>query len=404
MKRSHYRRRRYTKRKRFFRHKFRGKRNFRFGSKYKKSVATWHDLGLADSVVTKLRWNYDFVTTPDILGGISFSIRGNSIWDPWTPVQGGTKRPNLVDIWEQFYTKYLVLGSAYRIDCMQLNESLAAVTNNYNELSVFPMCDKEGPTGFDSAAAQPYCKRRMNTRNNGMNQIRSYMSTAKIFGVDKAAVMGDNTYYSLMADNPSNTWYWMTYYQINPDTGSSHYFHCEVTYYVKLFGRKAREIPSVTNTGEQATDDSKQDNTAALNIPVFPHQSGSLCNAGNDVTNADHDKDCTPPAMFALTRGTAYAVRSPQDAQALVNQRRANKRPCDCTTSNTNAIMDMATQSDDGSADEEAIKDLKDMGQVLTEETPVPAVKQIVKKPDQRTLDGEPILSVNKKQKTVKPK
>lgn len=176
---------------------------------------------IADRTFLKLPYAVEYLVT---LGGIGapeqIAFRANSLFDPEAAVGG--IQPFGYDQYAAFYQRYTVLGCSCFITAAPAGDASAAPNgfNSVYRLNLWPTAGTQAavasgytPIGATAAVAeQPYGKSKLISVNTigapGAGMIKSYMSTAKMFGVSTTAVLGETSYSALITANPSLEWFW----------------------------------------------------------------------------------------------------------------------------------------------------------------------------------------------------
>lgn len=238
-KRTQYRRRR----------QYRGRKRSRYGGRkwFKRKMRSTRQVvrgpaGIlsADRYFTKLKYStvYNAADASTALGYYnSFDFRGNGPYDPEAALGGG--QPYGFDQLAAIYQRYRCYASKIRVKVHNLTGSS---TTPYF-MAVFPYATGAAPTDagwYVNAAEQPYS--RYVTRNafDSSPTLKSVMSTAKIYGVNKTMVKSDTQFQSLVSTTPSYEWFWkVSFGQISPTVTSANTFNLQIdiTYYMEFFDR-----------------------------------------------------------------------------------------------------------------------------------------------------------------------
>jgi len=167
-----------------------------------------------------------------------YSFRGNDIFD--TDVALGGNQPSGYDQWAGFYNKYRVLACKADFTVNQF----ASTNGNVCQLVLLPTTDYTGTVlqTIITNSQQPYAITKYTNVNQGAGAIirmRSYKSSAKMFGVTKDTVQNDDPYAALINADPAETWEWVIG-QVPMDGAStmSAFMSFTITYYVEFFDRK----------------------------------------------------------------------------------------------------------------------------------------------------------------------
>jgi len=209
---------------------------------------------IADRSFLRLPYATEYLVT---LGGLGapaqFSIRGNDLFDPETAVGG--RQPFGFDQYAAFYQRYCVLGSSCSIIAAPAGDASAAPNgfNSVYRLNLWPTAGALGTLGSGyvqvgtnaPVAEQPYGKSRLISVNaSGITPaagtVKSYMSTAKMFGVSRQAVLGELSYGALVTSSPSaaHHWFWNISLEDSVGTYSTatgrFYVYVRVVYYAVM--------------------------------------------------------------------------------------------------------------------------------------------------------------------------
>jgi len=190
----------------------------------------------ADTFAVKLKFN----DVQAIQGGASstnsYKWRGNSVYDP--DLTGTGTQPMGYDQYSTLYDYVAVMGSQIKI-------RLLSGSDQVQQFCVYPQ-DSTVVTPVTSALREiPYGKTGTNgpytsSSGNKWLTLKNYMSTAKLYCVDKSFVRSDSVYAHSTATNPTNSWYWI----LTVDTpavpsNNNYYFDVQITYYC-LFKRRTQ--------------------------------------------------------------------------------------------------------------------------------------------------------------------
>lgn len=134
--------------------------------------------------------------------------RGNSLFDPDLTGTGG--QPMGFDQWANFYSSYTVLGSKIEVTTMN-SDGTANVPNCRFGITPTLFSTAFGAAEQERAEELPYAIARSNVmgaQGIGQGYAKSYMSTAKIWGVVRSSVQIEDGYSALTSANPTDQWYW----------------------------------------------------------------------------------------------------------------------------------------------------------------------------------------------------
>lgn len=161
--------------------------------------------------------------------------RGNSIYDPDYTGTGITAL-GFTD-YQQLYDKYVVLGS--KCTCTFINRDPASVRTV--GLSASPTT-----TGYTNSSSLLGLQGQPNTKStflgpNGSSRsivtLSMFMKTSKMFAQTGIAI--DDKFASNISGNPSSVWFWIPWFNSDANTQTTIDVQMKITYYVKLFSRKA---------------------------------------------------------------------------------------------------------------------------------------------------------------------
>lgn len=145
-------------------------------------------------------------------GGVISSrvLRGNDAYDP-DPVVGSSLEAAFFNEYAAMYDQVCVRGSAIEV---QWNEVLtsnlylgiawALVPNTVSLASL---------TSVTQFRELKYAKSGLSTQYRGVNKVKHYMSTAKIYGQKPSVVTTEDDYNSTTTASPANIWTWTFVYQ-----------------------------------------------------------------------------------------------------------------------------------------------------------------------------------------------
>lgn len=231
----------YSKRRKFI------KRNRRYRKRSTKpTTAIQKTLGFADRTRVKLvySWYGQLQSTIGATGFIYF--RGNSIYDPEDILGGG--QPADFDIYKLFYYNYVVHGSSMSVKLMNGN---AANSSAIRFAMVPTPAATPSSLSPEEVAEQPYAKYVTLPNYGGSRKLSAYMSTAKMVGRPKVAIIADDQYQAPVSSNPTYTWFWNVCYKAADDGAITNvYAGIRFVYYVEFFNRKY----SVDDTADNPED------------------------------------------------------------------------------------------------------------------------------------------------------
>lgn len=191
-----------------------------------------------DRLRVKLR--YSSVYTFSIVAGVATynQFRGNSIFDP--DLTGVGHQPLGFDQWANFYGSYKVHGSSIQASLVNTSTTSTQFDQNVGFLVVYPQTGTAAPSSTESIE-QPYSKYKMINPFGGHagKTIKSYMSTARIYGVPRLAVGIEDDFAGAVTTNPSNQWCWNVIGgTLNSSNNTTFSLLVRLTYYVEYWNRK----------------------------------------------------------------------------------------------------------------------------------------------------------------------
>lgn len=192
--------------------------------------------GFPDRIRVKLTYYMAFNSTHALGQAQIYQYRGNSVFDPDYSSTGG--QPNGFDQWKAFYGKYRVSGSSCRIISVVPGSTAMSGTDAVGVSVVLAPSNVTTITGPQDLAEIVYSKIRSSTYYTPVRELKSYMSTAKMLGVNKKSVEDEDNNSALISANPANQWYWNVMI-IPSNTGATYYWFTSVklTYYTEFYSR-----------------------------------------------------------------------------------------------------------------------------------------------------------------------
>lgn len=196
-----------------------------------------------DRLRIPLKWTLSSAFTISSGVGSQLALIANSISDPGG--SGAATQPYGYDVLIQMYNRYRVLAAAVEVTAFSNSgdSSLTTVASMTN-LTLWPsMSSTSYVSDEQGAAQQPYCKRTsVSTQLPVNNVLRSYMSTAKIYGDNVLAPQIDDAYAALINANPTKLWYYnIMATPSNPGgaTSSNPMLNIVLIQYVEMFARQS---------------------------------------------------------------------------------------------------------------------------------------------------------------------
>lgn len=134
-------------------------------------------------------------------------FRGNGAFDPEAPLGG--HQPFAFDQWAAFYNEYTVTGSKIRVKSIPWQENDATP---YYQLINWSEQETAIATQSEVESVQDDAQRSTSVAlvDIGAEPVvqSKYMSTAKMIGVRKSAVMTSAQYGAVTTANPATQWFW----------------------------------------------------------------------------------------------------------------------------------------------------------------------------------------------------
>lgn len=229
-----HRRRRYGKKK-VYRRKLYKRRRYNKGRSKRATLSTMNPLIVPDRALTKLVFP-DARGLTSTAGAIeTYVYSGNDVFDPNYTGVGG--QPTGYDKWISFYRFYKVYASKIQLifhNVIALGTQGASfycgvIANQDPSLAVATVPEM---------ASLPYTKMRIFHVGAGACKISNYMTTEKIYGLNKKAVEVDTSYAALVTGSPTSEWYWNIVVQTGDmATTAAVQVSVRITYYVEFYGR-----------------------------------------------------------------------------------------------------------------------------------------------------------------------
>lgn len=192
--------------------------------------------GFPDRIRVKL--NYYALEQATLSAGVAayLQYRGNSVY---APRYTSGHQPYAYDQWCSFYTKYRVLGSSIRVTPGWGGTDFTGSTSvNGIAVAVVPAPTDVAPGS--EILEQPYSRYKTGyVAESNRLTVKHYMSTAKIFGVNRQAVHDEDNYAAAYNASPSDVWFWYVYVYNPFGTTDNMYmsFNVKLTYYVEFYRR-----------------------------------------------------------------------------------------------------------------------------------------------------------------------
>lgn len=183
----------------------------------------------AEVTRVRMRWTGQLTPTPGLPVSDTY-FEHNAIYKPYPA--GATEAAGY-SIWASAYNKYRVFGSTMKVS---IYETQAAP----QWIGIMPVPDntQSVATTLD-LRKQPMCKWKLITRNDAGEPtvIKSYCSTAKLFGVPPIAIRLEKDYSGFVGSVPPLNSQWLV--RLTNDDGTNINTHCmyEINYYLEWFDR-----------------------------------------------------------------------------------------------------------------------------------------------------------------------
>ena len=190
--------------------------------------------GISDIFTVKMRYSDNVTISSAGLAVGSRLYNGNSIFDP--DQTGIGHQPLGRDEWAAFYNRYYVLGSAIKATF------IARSNIQQGQVALYPKPNSTVSTTMDNAREKPYSKYKVLGRIDGGRAnvtLKGYMSTKKIFGLNKLSNANDD-FSAFQTANPAKLWTWQLYVQGEDETSAYEArVVLDIVYYVRLYDRLA---------------------------------------------------------------------------------------------------------------------------------------------------------------------
>lgn len=197
----------------------------------KASIVSMKTPGFADSVFVKLKYAENFQLGNGASSVLSFSWRGNSLYDPSYTSPG--HQPMYYDQYSAIYGRYRVLGSKIVVRCINGAGDLAqyvvlqAGTDLYSTSSITTILEQ----------SKGAISKIVSRDSQSPSYIKMYQSTRKACGLTKTEAFGDH-FSADTGNNPQQIWYWnLSFGTINGTSPVSMYFIATITYYCQFYDR-----------------------------------------------------------------------------------------------------------------------------------------------------------------------
>ena len=136
---------------------------------------------------------------------IDYQYRGNSLFDP--DYSGTGTQPLMFDQIKTIYGRYRIIASSIKVTFTNIGG------NNVNARAfIVPTYNTTSPgSSANGVCQQKHSKERFIGSANGGHGIatlKHYMTTSRVNGLQKRAIMSENGYAAEPSTNPVNSWFW----------------------------------------------------------------------------------------------------------------------------------------------------------------------------------------------------
>lgn len=157
--------------------------------------------GITDRFMARMSYGAFGTLTTAASNWNKYTWRGNSVFDP--DVTGVGTTATLFAQLAGCYYRYRVISSKFVLDVANMNAAPLAV-------SLIASISSAPPALTENQIAARHEFRRMIAGSTGNATLHheAEATTARIYGVQPAQVLGEDDYVGLNTGNPSNVWYW----------------------------------------------------------------------------------------------------------------------------------------------------------------------------------------------------
>jgi len=198
--------------------------------------------GVADALTVKLKYQSTVILTSTFGAVADVVYRGNSLFDPAVSIS--TLQPYWFDQYASLYNYYKVLGSAIHVQAFNQGVSGSGGTELVGEVSLIPNLTPAAfsPTSHDIVNGQAYLKQRMLQQGSKNALMKSYMSSAKIYGRTKYASRDSHSQTAISTD-PAWPWFWhICYNTLDRSNTSDIIVKLDIIYYVRFSERAIQAV------------------------------------------------------------------------------------------------------------------------------------------------------------------
>lgn len=190
-------------------------------------------LQVPDRLMVKLKYATFQTATSGGVAPVDVLMSGNGLFDPEVGVGGST--PLGYAAYASLYNNYRCFASAIKTTLFSSSTTIPLTTITQ---WIIPSTDVTPlALGVEWFMSQKYCKYALQNLYKGNPIVKNYMSTQKLWGVNKGTVMDDEIYSADVASLPANQWYWHCCFQQGLQATNFEYqWYVEVIYYAEFFG------------------------------------------------------------------------------------------------------------------------------------------------------------------------
>lgn len=228
--------------------KKKGKKKFK--SKYKRNasptVSKEKSLISADRTLVKMNYKlriaYDGEAS-QFGSSVQIARNGfvaNSCFDPGGALDSG--QPVGFDQWATYYNTYLVYGCGIKATW---TSTITTADQGNIDMGILPINESDDTDSISIRNFELYPAGKVLVTNNAYqaagrrNQLKSYMSTAKMAGVDRATVTARDDFSSAVTTSPANNWNWVVGLEtMDGSTLLEGYLDVKLSFYTCFYDRE----------------------------------------------------------------------------------------------------------------------------------------------------------------------
>ncbi len=188
---------------------------------------------IPDRTCVTLKYNEDTRIPLSGAGAVNTRLfRCNSIYDPNQATAPGQQHPLGYKEYEQFYQKYVVIGSKITVTFKSLNGD--DITNSLNNHATCVVTTIASPAGAISDPQELLCNNRSSYQQimtqQPMKKITKKFNPKRFFGINK--ILDNSTYGANFGDNPSQEAFWQVsvYNPTQPAIDSTIFLNVSIKY------------------------------------------------------------------------------------------------------------------------------------------------------------------------------